>query len=185
MMMLFRDSVEWRTNKQNMITTSSIKVKLLALSQIIKKVMFLSWLLISFKVQLHEFLIIQCDNAQIIQLIVELFIKLTIKLHHVNIHNHWLWQKHQWEIIWVDWVKSAEMMIDELIKSLERQKFQDFIRMLKMKNITARLTDLAETDANSSAVSFDEVNHVINITLRHDESYWPWFFKLMIVHANQ
>ena len=63
------------------------------------------------------------------------------------------------------------MMIDELIKSLERQKFQDFIRMLKMKNITARLTDLAETDANSSAVSSDEVNHVVSITLCCDESY--------------
>ena len=93
-MLLFEDPIAWKTNKQNTVTTSSTEVKLLALSQTVKKTIFISRLLKSLTLRLNESLIVECDNTQILQLVTDKSMKLSTKLHHVNIHNHWLWQEH-------------------------------------------------------------------------------------------
>src|SRR5438477_349874 len=93
-MLLFEDPIAWKTNKQNTVTTSSTEVKLLALSQTVKKTIFISRLLKSLTLRLNESLIVECDNTQILQLVTDKSMKLSIKLHHVNIHNHWLRQEH-------------------------------------------------------------------------------------------
>ncbi len=90
-MLLFRKSIAWKINKQDTIIILSMKVKLLALSQIIKKVIFISCLLKVLILIIDELLIIECDNKQTLRLIMKNFMKLFTKLWHVNIHNHWLW----------------------------------------------------------------------------------------------
>ncbi len=93
-MLLFEKSITWKINKQNIIITSSTETELLALSQIIKKTIFISYFLKILILRFDKLLIIECDNKQILKLIIKNSIKLSTKLQHVNIHNYWLWQEH-------------------------------------------------------------------------------------------
>ena len=93
-MLLFRESIAWKINKQDIIIISSIEVKLLALLQTAKKAIFISQLLKVLILRLNKSLIIKYDNKQIFRLVMKDFMKLLTKLWHVNIHNHWLWQEH-------------------------------------------------------------------------------------------
>ena len=90
-MLLFEESIAWKINKQNTITMLSMKAELLALSQITKKAIFISHLLKALTLMIDESLIIKCNNKQTLRLIMKNFMKLSTKLQHVNIHNHWLW----------------------------------------------------------------------------------------------
>ena len=87
-MLLFERPIAWRANKQNTVMISSMKAELLVLSQTAKKAIFISRLLKIMTLQLNKFLIIECDNMQMLQLITEKFMKLSTKLRHVDIHNH-------------------------------------------------------------------------------------------------
>ena len=75
-------------NKQDTVTISSTEVKLLALSQTVKEAIFISQLLKVLKLRLDEPLAIECDNCQTLRLVIKEFMKLVIKLRHVDIHNH-------------------------------------------------------------------------------------------------
>jgi len=67
---------------------SSTEVKLLALFQITKEGIFISCLLKDLILKLNESLQVECDNCQTLRLIMKKFMKLFIKLHHVDIHSH-------------------------------------------------------------------------------------------------
>ena len=88
-MKFFGGPVTWRVSKQDTVTTSSTEAKLLALSQTAKETIYLSHLLMALSLELNEPLTIECDNCQMIHLLIE-SIKLQTNLRHVNIHSHWL-----------------------------------------------------------------------------------------------
>ena len=73
---------------------SSTKAELLTLLQTVKKAIFTSQLLKVLTLRLDELLIIKCDNKQTLRLVTEDSMKLSTKLRHVDIHNHWLRQEH-------------------------------------------------------------------------------------------
>ncbi len=89
--LLFRESIAWKINKQDTIIILSMKAELLILLQIMKKAIFISHLLKVLILIINESLIIKYDNKQTLRLVTENFMKLSMKLWHVNIHNHWLW----------------------------------------------------------------------------------------------
>ena len=89
-MLLFGGPIVWKVNKQNIITTSSTEVELLALSQIAKEAIFISRLLKAMTLRLDKLLIIECDNKQTLRLVTKDSMKLSTKLRHMDIHNHWL-----------------------------------------------------------------------------------------------
>src|SRR5204863_7758265 len=93
-MKLFGGPIAWRANKQDTITTSSIEAELLALSQTTKEAIFISRLLKALTLRLTEPLVIECDNQQTLRLVTEESMKLSTKLRHVDIHNHWLRQEN-------------------------------------------------------------------------------------------
>ena len=78
-MLLFRKLIAWKINKQNTVTTSSMKAKLLALSQIAKKAIFISCLLKVLTLTINESLIIKYDNKQTFRLVTKNFMKLFTK----------------------------------------------------------------------------------------------------------
>lgn len=61
-MKLFGGAIVCRVNKQDIITTLSTKVELLAISQIIKEVIYFSCLMKVLKLFLPEVLTIKCNN---------------------------------------------------------------------------------------------------------------------------
>jgi hypothetical protein len=91
--MLFGGLINYRANRQNTVTTSTIEVELLALSQIARKCIYIFRLFEALIFKLNELLEIRCDNSQTIRLLTEEFAKLKTKLRHMDVHNHWLRQK--------------------------------------------------------------------------------------------
>ena len=66
----------------------NIEAELLVLFQTIREAMHIMRLFEAMKLQMKQFLIIQCDNRQTIRLIEKKNLKLNIRLKHVDIHNH-------------------------------------------------------------------------------------------------
>src|SRR6516162_6396913 len=93
-MLLFGGPIAWKANKQDTVTTSSTEAELLALSQTTKEAIFISRLLKALMLKLDEPLVVECDNSQTLRLVTEESMKLSTKLRHVDIHNHWLRQEH-------------------------------------------------------------------------------------------
>ena len=116
--LLFRESIMWKINKQNTVTTSSTKAELLALSQITKKAIFISHLLKALTLTINKLLIIKYNNKQTLKLVTENFMKLSTKLQHVNIHNHWLWQEHSQQRVQFSWISTWDMIANSLTKTL-------------------------------------------------------------------
>ena len=72
-----------------------MKAELLAVMQAVKKLYW--WKQFFACIQLdpgHE-MAVDCDNQQMIGILTKDLLKLTIKLWHVDIHQHWLWQEVQ------------------------------------------------------------------------------------------
>ena len=138
-MLLFEDSITWKTNKQNTVTISSTEAELLTLSQIIKKAIFISRLLKSLMLKLNESLIVECDNTQTLWLVIEKFMKLSIKLHHVDIHNHWLWQEHAERRVLFERTSMKKMIADRLTKTLLCQQHTEFLRQINLDNVLIRI----------------------------------------------
>ena len=61
--------------------------------------------------------IIQCDNQQTFHLIQAEIKKLSIKLKHVDIQNHWLHQEYQQSHIIVCYIESKSIIINDLTKT--------------------------------------------------------------------
>ena len=70
------------------MTIFNIETKLLVLFQITREVMHIMKLFEAMKLQMKQFLIIQCDNRQTMRLIEKKDLKLSTRLRHVDIHNH-------------------------------------------------------------------------------------------------
>ena len=70
------------------MTTSSIKAKLLALTNYAKKLITLDHLLTQIQLLLNGPLVFKYDNSQIIRLLNTKFAKLFIKLYHVDVYRY-------------------------------------------------------------------------------------------------
>ncbi len=136
---LFGGPIAWKANKQATVTTSSTEAELLALSQTAKEAIFMRRLLASMKLQLDEKLVVLCDNTQTIRLITEESMKLSTRLRHVDIHNHWLRQEYQAGRVGIEWIESARMPADGLTKALPKQRHDTFIKQLNLDDVSDRL----------------------------------------------
>jgi len=89
--------------------------------------------------RLDEPLIINCNNTQTLHLLKEDSAKLNTKLQHVNIHQHWLRQEYAAKRVLLEWITTTEMITDGLMKALPKQKFHNFVWMIRMVEISERL----------------------------------------------
>ena len=138
-MLLFGGPIAWKANKQDTVTTSSTEAELLALSQTAREAIFISRLLKALMLRLNEPLVIECDNTQTLRLVTEEALKLATKLRHVDIHNHWLRQESEERRVSFQWVPTESMLADGLTKALPRQRHEEFVRMIRLDDITERL----------------------------------------------
>ena len=138
-MVLFGGAIGSRANKQDTVTTSSTEAELLALSQTAKEAIFMSRLFKALSLELNEPLRIKCDNRQTIRLFDNSPVKLVTKLRHVDIHNHWLRQECKRGTVQLEWEATKDMIADGLTKSLGKQKFAHFVKLLRMEDQTERL----------------------------------------------
>ena len=114
----------------------------MALSQTAREAMYLAHLFKAIKYRQLELFTILCDNLQTIRLVTEDDVKLSTRLRHVDIHNHWLRQGHKDGKIRLQWVLTAEIPADGLTKALSRQKHKRFIQVSGLVNIAGRLANI-------------------------------------------
>jgi hypothetical protein len=78
---------------------------------------------------------IACDNLQTLGVLQKDSLKLSTKLRHIDIHQHWLRQEVEEGRIGVHWIPTAEMPADGLTKALPAQKQQNFIKQQNLVDI--------------------------------------------------
>jgi hypothetical protein len=141
---LFDDLIDWAARKQAIISTSIIEAKLLAMLHADKK--FIWWIHFFEKLRFNsdQKMIIYNDNLQTIRLLTSEIAKMNIKLRHVDIAQCWLRQSVQKEKIDVNYLLTALMMIDKMIKLLSSQRHKQFIQQLKLMNVKDLMNDQLE-----------------------------------------
>jgi len=76
-------------------------------------------------------------------------VRLKTNLWHVDIHNHWLRQEVQKNLITVKYTESAQMIANGLTKALTNNAFDHFVEQMNLKDVSnllaeRRLNDLEE-----------------------------------------
>ena len=131
--------IAWKASKQPTVTTSSTEAELPALSEAAKETVYASRLLQALEVELDGPLLVECDNSNTIRLLTDEATKLSTRLRHVDIHQHWLWQEVQNKRISVRWVKTADMVADGMTKALPRVKHIECLKQLQMMDIRSMI----------------------------------------------
>jgi hypothetical protein len=93
---------------------------------------------------LDQKMIIYNDNLQIIRLFISKIAKMNTKLRHVDIAQCWLRQSIQQEKIGVEYLSTAHMMTNEMIKLLLSQRHEHFIQQLELMNVKSLMNDQLE-----------------------------------------
>jgi hypothetical protein len=132
---LFDNLINGVARKQFTISTSIIEAELLTMLHADKE--FIWWIHLFEKLSFNfdQKMIIYNDNLQIIRLLTSEIAKMNIKLRHVNIAQCWLRQSIQQEKIEVEYLTTAHMMINEMIKLLSFQRHKQFIQQLRLMNV--------------------------------------------------
>ncbi|RYP32481.1 hypothetical protein DL768_011137 [Monosporascus sp. mg162] len=139
-MRLFGGVIGWRANKQDRVTTSTTEAELLSLAQAAKEALFSFKLIRELGVTLDAGpLNMWCDNRQTIRLINADVALLQTKLRHVDIHNHWLREAAERNMIRVDYTPTGDMLADGLTKALSREPFRHFREQLGLVDVTEAL----------------------------------------------
>jgi hypothetical protein len=72
---------------------------------------------------------------QIIRILIKEIVKLETRLHHIDIHQHWLGQEVEDGTIMIKWLPIAQMPVNDLIKALLAQKHVIFVLQLNLIDI--------------------------------------------------
>jgi len=116
--------------------------------------------------RLNEPLTIHYNNTQTLRLLKEDSAKLNTKLQHVNIHQHWLRYEYAARRVLFKWIPTTEMIIDGFTKALLKQKFQNFVQMVRMVDILDRLRDEKRIEALRETLKVRKVDKDPEIKVR-------------------
>ena len=136
LIMLFGGLVNWKSARQNTVTTSSTEAELLALTDLGRETMAFKRFLRDLRLELGLPWTIFCDNQQTIRLVVGANERISTRLRHVDIHNLWARQEHAKGSFEVAYLPTAQMPADGLTKRLSRQKFEHFRALLNLQDIS-------------------------------------------------
>ena len=114
----------------------------------------------------HDNVIIQCDNLQTLHLMTAEIDKLSTKLKHIDIQNHWLHQEYKQDHIIVCYIDSKSMIINRLTKALLLNSHHQFLEQMNLINIQDCLQDCQAQEAvmfeSSESMNIDwilQLNH--------------------------
>jgi hypothetical protein len=130
---LFGGPIEWKSRKQQTITTSTTEAELLAISHAAKQLYWIKRLFSFIQFEADQLDTIQCDNQQTVDLLTREKSSFQTKLRHVDIHQLWIRQEVQAKRLRIEWIKSAEMLADGLTKRLSAEKHATFVQQLGME----------------------------------------------------
>ena len=121
---------------------SITEAELMTLLQMTYEEIYIQQMLEELKIKLnHDNVIIQCDNQQMLCLMRAEIDKLSIKLKHVDIQNHWLHQEYEQRNIIIHYVNSKSMIADRLTKTLSLNSHCHFLDQMNLIDIQDHLQD--------------------------------------------
>ena len=78
---------------------------------------------------------IQNDNLQTVRLVCKEMLKISTRLKHVDIQQHWLRQEYREKRFEVVWVPIYEMIADGFTKALPPQRHKEFVKALNLNEL--------------------------------------------------
>lgn len=141
---LFGGAVDWKSNRQTIVTTSTTEAELVAISQAGKESIWWDRFFRHIQFEPGHKIRIQCNNRQTVGILMKEDPSITTKLRHVDIYGSWLRERVQSGDITVDWVPTAQMPADGFTKALPRQKHSEFVKMLGLVDISDIITAQAK-----------------------------------------
>ncbi|KNG52825.1 reverse transcriptase rna-dependent dna [Stemphylium lycopersici] len=133
--MLYGMPIDWKATVLRSVTRSTTEAELYALSAAGVESQYWDRFCRNIGFTLHTKKALWCDNAQTVRLVQGDADRIQTKLRHVDIHQMWLRQEVDSGRINVEWKPTAEMPADGFTKLLPRQKHENFIRQLGLKDI--------------------------------------------------
>ena len=148
--MFVERSISWMSRKQKSVVILITEVEYMTLSTCAKKELWIAQLLrdLNFikylEIELNQVTITQNDKHEVCSSIqflknnqtVNLLIK-NAHIHerskHIDVIYHNIRDLHQKNLIQLNYVSSADMIVDDLTKSLSRDKFKRFVKQLRLK----------------------------------------------------
>ena len=149
--MLEKESVLWTNQKQKSVTTSITETEYIIMFICAKTEIWLIQILRDmgldkyldsnlYCVSIHEnetykkssLLQLKKNNQVALTLIKNVHVHKRSK--HIDITYHHIWNLHQRNQIEVNFVSSQNMIADDLIKSLSRQNFKNFVNQLRLES---------------------------------------------------
>ncbi|KNG44199.1 reverse transcriptase rna-dependent dna [Stemphylium lycopersici] len=133
--MLYGMPIDWKATVLRSVTRSTTEAELYALSAAGVESQYWDRFCRNIGFTLHTKKSLWCDNSQTVRLVQGDADRIQTKLRHVDIHQMWLRQEVENGRINVEWKPTAEMPADGFTKLLPRQKHENFIRQLGLKDI--------------------------------------------------
>ena len=133
--MLYGMPIDWKATMLRSVTRSTTEAELYALSAAGVESQYWDRFCRNIGFTLHTKKALWCDNAQTVRLVQGDADRIQTKLRHVDIHQMWLRQEVDSGRITVEWKPTAEMPADGFTKLLPRQKHENFMRQLGLKDI--------------------------------------------------
>jgi hypothetical protein len=140
---VFGGPVDWKATKQRTVTTSTTEAELLSLSDAGKTIQWWKRLFDHIEFDYPGKLTILCDNLRTVNLVTAEDTAFDTKLKHVDIHGHWLRQEVSEGRVHVKWVATGQMAADGLTKVLTRQKHENFVKLLRMKDVRSMVLGMS------------------------------------------
>ena len=125
--------VTWSSKKQNIVTLSSTEEEYVALTHAVKEVLWLWTLFQEFNGQENEMLTINCDNQGSIALSKDN--KFHAHTKHINVRYHFIHECVADGKIELSYVPTNDNVLDVFTKVLLKLKFQQFVKILGLKEI--------------------------------------------------
>jgi hypothetical protein len=141
-MSLFGGAILWKSIKQPTTATSTTEAELLALSAAAKELLALGRLIRQLQLKLPDGAtqLMLCDNLQTVRIVTETLPKVTTRLRHVDIQQHWLREAVRNGSISVQWIRTSDMPADGLTKALPIQKHQLWLKNIGMTDLESQIT---------------------------------------------
>ena len=127
---LFGAPVEWRAVHQDTVTTSTTEAELLTLSHAGTQAHWWQQFFKQLGFNPGHRLSLQTDNQMAAGICTKAKPNISTKLKHVDIHQHWLWERVQEGVLDISWISTMAMPADSLTKPLGYQKHQHFVQLL-------------------------------------------------------
>ena len=128
--MLWNDFINCSFKRQNTIVTLSIEIKYIDQCNATKEIYFLSNIFDQLNYTSKNFIELRANNQSAIKLVNNLISH--VKFKHYFIQYHYVREQVTKENLKLEYININDMIVDELTKALKKNKFQGFVKMLRL-----------------------------------------------------